>query len=429
LSFCRKVTMNGRCETDPLDKAVDVCDRCYGEFCDSHLLRPKGRKHPLCGECALMASGVRGTSKIVLRGDRKTAKKRRKELLEAGSPTDSRVFEFFDQEARSAEESADQAEKDHQPSDESPGDSDDGNTRSPDVGDATQTPPKSGAQSVDETPATPAVAQLEQLRKEAEAQSDPSPDAEITPSTDSKTSSSASGNDIPAELLERRKSFGTERSTLQPDVGHDGLAPLPNRQSTRPPTAPPPERASAERASAERASAEGNAESAAAKRPASRELPPAKDRRRATPPPTHRRATAPMIGEVRNVAGRRSDDAPAETGNAEPSAGQETDAPDGALNAVDVFDADRRRASAPKTKPEITAPKTKPEITAPKAEPEISEPEISEPEITEPPQVDEAADSGRADVDSQGNWIPPVLRGIAPDATEAKADLPQRPRR
>lgn len=385
--------MNGRCETDPLDKAVDVCDRCYGEFCDSHLLHPKGRKYPLCSECALVASGVRGNSKVVHRGDRKTAKKRRKQLLEAAASGETQFFEFFDQEARSAEQSAVEAATAAASSDDPPGDSDDGNVPIPDFDEVVPTAkdsPDSKVQSVEETPPTPAVAQLEQLRKEAEAKSTPSRDDRIAPSTDSTPSSSTSGDDIPAELLERRKSFGTEHSTLQPDVGGDGLAPLPNRQSTRP-VAPPPERAPAA----------ASDKTTATNAPSSRELPAAEDRRRPTPPPTHRRPTAPMIGEVRNVAGRRSDDAQTETGDGEPSAGPETNGPAGTLNAVDVFDADRQRAVEPETKADST----------------------------EPPKVDEAVDSDRADVDSQGNWIPPVLRGIAPDAAEAKANLPQRPRR
>ena len=117
-----------------------------------------------------------------------------------------------------------------------------------------------------------------------------------------------------------------------------------------------------------------------------------------------------MIGEARNVAGRRTDDTPTETANAEPVVHVEqsgdvvSDLPDGALNAVDVFDADHQRAAEPETEPDRAGP-----------------PELA--------QIDEATDFDRADVDSQGNWIPPVLRGIAPDAAEAKADLPQRPRR
>ena len=389
--------MNGRCETDPLDKAVDVCDRCYGEFCDSHLLHPKGRKHPLCSECALMASGVRGSSKVVYRGARKTAKKRRKELQEATESAEAHVFEFFDHDTSSSEGSTVKVDDTAEESDELTDDDDIPIPDPTEVNPTAQQTEDTNAQSVDETPPTPAVAKLEQLRKAAEAQSDADDGSLIEPPPGSMTSASVLGDDIPAELLERRRSFGSEHSTSKPDTGEDGLAALPNRQSTRPPVAPPPERAPTP---AIVASSETN-------EPSSRKLPAAEDRRRPTPPPTHRRTTAPMIGEVRNVAGRRSADTPTETETTQPAARVNQSAragaivPDGALNAVDVFDADHQRAPEPE----------------------------AEPDTTEPQQVAEPTDSGRADVDSQGNWIPPVLRGIAPDAAEAKANLPQRPRR
>ncbi|MFV0257585.1 MAG: hypothetical protein ACK5PP_03935, partial [Acidimicrobiales bacterium] len=87
--------MNGRCETDPLDAAVDVCQRCFGEFCRACLVKLPGRKHPFCTQCAISASGVRGSEPAVLRGDRRTAKARRRALKEAepGHPS----FRFFDE--------------------------------------------------------------------------------------------------------------------------------------------------------------------------------------------------------------------------------------------------------------------------------------------------------------------------------------------
>ncbi|MFV0526614.1 MAG: hypothetical protein ACK5RL_19175 [Acidimicrobiales bacterium] len=87
--------MNGRCETDPLDAAVDVCQRCFGEFCEACLVKLPGRKHPFCTQCAINASGVRGSEPATLRGDRRTAKARRRALQEArpGRP----AFQFFDE--------------------------------------------------------------------------------------------------------------------------------------------------------------------------------------------------------------------------------------------------------------------------------------------------------------------------------------------
>jgi hypothetical protein len=46
---------------------------------------------------------------------------------------------------------------------------------------------------------------------------------------------------------------------------------------------------------------------------------------------------------------------------------------------------------------------------------------------------DDDDDDGRAepakqrhDTDASGNWIPPILRGLAPDARQAKVNLPRR---
>ena len=92
-SFCEKDLMNGRCETDPFDQARNVCGLCYGEFCLSCLVNVKGRKHPLCKECAIIASGIRAGAKPTMRGPKRTAPARRKALLEA-PVQDS--FQFFD---------------------------------------------------------------------------------------------------------------------------------------------------------------------------------------------------------------------------------------------------------------------------------------------------------------------------------------------
>ena len=72
--------MNRRCENNVTDHAVDVCDSCYGEFCDECLIYPKTRSHPICKECGLIASGVRGNTKVKKLGDKKSARSRREEL-------------------------------------------------------------------------------------------------------------------------------------------------------------------------------------------------------------------------------------------------------------------------------------------------------------------------------------------------------------
>lgn len=429
LSFCRKVTMNGRCETDPLDRAIDVCDRCYGEFCETHLVQPKGRKQPFCSDCALTASGVRGSARIEPRGDRRTAKRRRKELREA-VVHDEQVFEFFDYEA--ADDSPGRDDVDSAPTPDleptthlEPAADDDPERTDPESpGPGSTTPPVEADEGSDtkssepgdgelrrsvdpipleDTPPTPAVAQLEKLRREAQERArsavgggsdsvdDAEPPSERTPETPPRTA--------PAPVR----------------------APLPNRQSTRP---------SAPAADAERVSAAEEIEQPRLTTSGERAV----DRRQPAPAPTHRRPTAPTIGEVRNVAGRRTDDnrTQAASGQHRPQPGGV--APGGALNAVDGFDADRQdrvpRPTAPPPAPR-PGPTAAGRPVGAEAPIDAGSPDAEGgTNSTTPAELERSADieSKGADVDDRGNWVPPILRGISPDAAEAKANLPQRRR-
>ena len=417
--------MNGRCETDPLDMAVDVCDRCYGEFCESHLVRPKGRRHPLCSDCALAVSGVRGSTKVELRGERRTAKKRRTALRNA-VPDDEHVFEFFDHEgsddvsfagADPAPTStpaqapnakpAPVAGADTEPAVDTPDDTD----RAP--GNAE---PGDSA-TADEPPPTPAVAKLEQLRREAEASTAARTGAEVGDDADPPPEVAArpKPRPAPAPRSSRPPRRDTPAEATPPTApAAAGLAPtgsLPNRQSTVPP-GPPPERVPVAKDSDDAS-------------PTTTSPGPAEDRRRRVPPPTHRRPTAPMIGEVRNVAGRRAEDrqptpSPAAHRNAHKPADNGDAGP--ALNAVEVFDARRNAAKAvPPSELPSPTPTSRPKQRLTPAETGRPQAAGTDDEVARP--------SGRADVDSKGDWIPPILRGISPDADEAKADLPHRSRR
>jgi len=86
--------MNGRCASDPLDQAIDVCDVCYEEFCQSCLVTIRGRKHPLCRECALSVAGIKGRTRRKRRGSRRTAKRRRQQLADAARDRNP-SFAFF----------------------------------------------------------------------------------------------------------------------------------------------------------------------------------------------------------------------------------------------------------------------------------------------------------------------------------------------
>ena len=86
--------MNGHCDFHTYERAVDVCGLCYADICTSCALQLKGRKDPVCKDCALVVSGVRGSAKPEVRGDRRTVKDRRAAYAEAG--TGGQFFEFFD---------------------------------------------------------------------------------------------------------------------------------------------------------------------------------------------------------------------------------------------------------------------------------------------------------------------------------------------
>ncbi|MGF1595414.1 MAG: hypothetical protein ACFCVK_00540 [Acidimicrobiales bacterium] len=134
-----------------------------------------------------------------------------------------------------------------------------------------------------------------------------------------------------------------------------------------------------------------------------------------------RRRTAPMIGEVRTIGGRRRTDA------VEPTPAP-TAAPDdevtGKGNAVDRFDARRPRPGplAPSATPVTTYADPATLDAAAAGEP-VALPGTDTSGTT-------SADGARrsADTDANGNWIPPVLRGMATDARQAKINLPKRRR-
>ncbi len=88
--------MSERCHNDSLDSADDVCDSCYGSFCSDCLVTLRTKPHPICKECALILSGVRGTRKPKIIGDKKTVKQRRQNLKKQAK--NEKYFSFFDDE-------------------------------------------------------------------------------------------------------------------------------------------------------------------------------------------------------------------------------------------------------------------------------------------------------------------------------------------
>lgn len=56
------VEMTGLCREHSFERAVDVCRRCGGEFCEICVVHPFGPKKPFCKECAMVQGGVRSFS-------------------------------------------------------------------------------------------------------------------------------------------------------------------------------------------------------------------------------------------------------------------------------------------------------------------------------------------------------------------------------
>ncbi len=386
--------MNGRCETDPLDQAVDVCDSCFGEFCHACLVRPKGRRHPVCTDCALIASGVRTGAQPERRGSKRSVKKRR-EALKENATSETKVFEYFDTEPSADTAATSESDGQTKPESTDPAEKLDPATESGietasepmepmgDAASSTETsitsaegaeeaaglpgdlpgPPAGTAPAGAEEPTTPAVARLNEIRQSTEQDQRGS---QATTETETGSGAGPGPGAVPetangkAGLVETPVAKSTEICETDPVRGSEGQKPA---RKPRPPVATPRRRQADQ--------AEG-------------------DQTRAP-----QQATAPMIGEVRVTGDRRraEDVEPEPPPSADPVAAEVGDAAGSeGRNAVDRFDTDQ------------------------------------------PPGGSAAATDGdgggtiarKADTDATGNWIPPILRGMAPDAREAKASLPQR---
>ncbi len=91
--------MNGRCTADPLDHADDICDFCGDEFCTSCLIATRKGKGPLvCRECAIDNSGIKGSRPTKPRATKSQINKARAALAEAKNTRTAKSFQFFDEE-------------------------------------------------------------------------------------------------------------------------------------------------------------------------------------------------------------------------------------------------------------------------------------------------------------------------------------------
>ncbi len=408
--------MNGRCETDPLDRAIDVCDSCYGEFCKVCLVLPKGRRHPICTHCTLVLSGVRGHATVQPRGEKRTVKQRRAELAAAAAqPSDDKVFRFFDADTEPDDAEAAAAGRR-------------GGRRTPRRDRRVKGDP-TGPGHGPTSNATPLPMPAEVAAAAAELRATANGGAGAPAAAESGSPSAGDG----ATRTTDRASDGvdladpTELVTVTPAVARleelrrQGTSPTASPVPDVPSASPVPEVPAAEMPAAEMPAAEPTAPTAtddaepltghdepADTGPARKSGPPPKPRNAAAPAPRPDRRrpdgadgdgrppTAPMVGEVRTIGGRRSSDQspPPQPARPRPAAAATTAIDDDelvsvseALSGVEQFD------------------------------------------TAQPSPAPAAPDKSRkADTDSRGNWIPPILRGMAPDAREARTNLPKRKR-
>ncbi|MEZ5407541.1 MAG: hypothetical protein R2761_05900, partial [Acidimicrobiales bacterium] len=355
---------------------------------------PKGRRHPICTHCTLALSGVRGHATVQTRGDRKTAKQRRAELQAAAAePADEKVFRFFDADTEEAESGTDgagrkggrrgarrdrrgkavSAEPGRKPSSaplpmpaevaaaaaalkaRANGEGSDaeqgrdGRVRR-DPGDPTELVTVTGA-----------VARLEELRRQGTP-----PAGSPVPPVPATATATATADEISTDE-------GAPEAS-DPDVGGE----RPQAEAAAPDTAP-----------ARKGGPPPKPRSAAAPTPRPDRRRPEGADREGRPP------TAPMVGEVRTIGGRRSSDqapppqpARSRAAAAAPTTAEErpTDAaPDDDDELVDVGEA-------------------------------LSGVEKFDARHPAAPGDGESDGPRKADTDSRGNWIPPILRGMAPDA-------------
>jgi hypothetical protein len=381
--------MNGRCTTDPLDFADDICELCGNEFCSSCLIRPhRGKGAPVCKSCALANSGVRGARTSGPRPSRSELRRAREALAEYNAHRPDPHFRYFDELS------------DHQPA---PTDSESSDA----VSGSQERPRKRGlrrrrddvGQSVDETPSSDEA-------PSADGWDPPPPDS--APDTTAKPSMERAIEDEPApgqdpgsraESLADRLHAATQGEVAPPTKATDQLDHL-RRTGDVP--------ASARRSDAavdhghEPAFAALTFDDAAASSPANHPAP----------------LRFPVqSAPAESLTPNGSFDWSGADGSAEPMPTPSMHVDPFALGDPFAMPDQSAPTSAHPTPP-VTAP-------APAAPPNASGPMPAAERDAARPAT--AGNPTSADRDALGNWIPPVLRGMAPAAERERAEpLPKR---
>ncbi len=454
--------MNGRCETDPLDRAEDICSVCGGQFCPNCLVHPRGTtKPPTCKACAFANSGLRGSKSDGKGISKRQWKKLRAQLaeeLEASPEEEAPVIEFFD-----LQEKVDDPVLRRVPPADDEGESE--------------------ADPVTETDLAGAISGLPPVDDPPPAEREPPPSQAVSPAPPAPTPDDAASLG-PISLDVDPLAQAPEASAPAADP-IDAPAPPPP-----PPTGPAPESAppspfdqpvavdaTPESAAELLARLKADEPIASQYRAPEQQPPPAAGRPdlavdpfggASTPPPGHAPAastlpdpfaTAPV--EPAPSPTERSSPFPSAepTPSTTPRSTWTPPTPPPRGTALD----DMANGAAPPPAPSFEAPPAPaPTPQPPIADPPIPDPPRSEPlspspaqgtPTPEPPpaltfnrRTDDAtpaavqfdpltSDNGNepapdpasaADTDASGNWIPPILRGMAPTEEREAVPLPRR---
>ncbi len=444
------VQVNGRCKTDPLDRAEDICEACGDSFCGSCLVFPRGRKKPpVCKECALANSGLRGSGTGSTLSKREW-KKRRKDLQEAleAAPPDEPAMQFFElvETTASARGAMNGAASNGAAVTNTEVSEDVATGLLGGISLATRFgAPEEFAGLEDQLADSPAGEPDSQALEQTLPDSPPTQDpAEIpAPQPAAPSIPSATARESATELLEKLKASKSEPAAevqtqpglevqTQPGLDHPafantGPAPLANSQYPSP-TAPAGSKAPGIDLEIDPFSA-GEAKQTAVPSPVAPQPPP-QPQPQPQPPVSQaeavsfnrsadeeaRETAAPSTHQAATNGSQPSQPTPVWTPPAPPPKGtrlnQTSSAP---APAVPVAPA------APVAAVQITPTEVAPVQVAPT---EVAP--VAPPPAAQPAAPTNQPSAQKADTDATGNWIPPILRGMAPQTEREATPLPKR---
>ena len=424
--------MNGHCDFHTFERAVDVCDHCYGDVCRSCALSLKGRKDVVCKDCALNVSGVRRGGKPDSRGDRRTVKERRKRYAEEAPPED--FFHFFDNDLPDdvlfpelTEEGAEEAANDatsksgggirrlfgRKKSNEQElieGEDASATEVSDDDDPGSDEPDKRGGKDGD------AVSRLADIRRQAHAAAASNPDdAQDQPDGDAaaigepdtshvKDLPDDASVGLPAELLEALPDGASLGGASASSTASDATTAADQDQ-----VAASPDQGEVDLSSDPFATAGEEHDGR-----------PEGERRRSLQPVGSEVVDAPPQNPFLKQDGTTAD--------AEALPDFSTDP----FSSADPFsDADSFSDAGPGVESMVIANGRSLDDLRPTGSPETNGEGRHDPghDLSGETNRESGEVGQRADTDARGSWIPPALRGIAPDAEEAADNLPRRRRR